>query len=890
MKNSVVARAIAIIGGALLISSGAFSQAKPDCPKVSEAKPWLNPGYAPECRAQYVLEYLKTVDDKLEFIQAGNRPQPGQRNVLEELGLKRGGGSDGPAGVRAGHGSTALPSPLTVSASFDPKIATLFGDLLGQEFFAAGLSSITGPAMDIARTWHFGRTTESFGEDPFLEASVVGPEIRAIQAHHIIATMKHFTAYNEEQGRLGDQPIGVGPAVNEVMSERALREIYLPAFHAAVKVGGVGSVMCSFPQINGAYACQNPYTLNVLKKEWGFEGMVVPDFPDAQRSIVPALLAGLDQGSLTPNPDNGGRPSFIGEKSLKQAIEDGTFPMSRLDDLVLRRLVIPFRIGVFDNPSTRLGPEGLSTPERRAAAATVIEAGSVLLKNDKAALPLGPAVHTVAVIGVQATDKAWVVEQGSPRVEPTHLAPALAAIESRMGSNGRVTFSPGTLGLAPLPVIPASMLKTPEGRPGVRVEYFNNPKGDFSGKPLAVRVEPTLNMEKIPQIPGLAEDLHWSARYTTIFTPDQTGVQKFTVDGTSAAHLWIDGKFMGEFVQSDFEDTVYASVPMTAGKPVTIRLEYEPRDSIGNAKVPMFGVVLGPYITLGWAEPDHLIEDATAAAKKADVAVVFAGHKVGEGNDRLHLGLQNDQDALIEAVAKANPHTIVVLNTGGAVTMPWLNQVAAVLEMWLPGDAGGPAAARLLFGDAEPGGRLPVTFPADETQGPAMKSSEYPGALRADGSIDTAHFDEGIFVGYRYWDQYGQQPLFPFGYGLSYTKFMVKGLAVSPSPDGGATVDVSVKNIGARAGSEVAQVYLSFPKSAGEPPRQLKAFGKIMLEPGGEQVLHLKLDPDAFEYWDQQHHHWTTPSGAYQVSVGTSSREILWSAAITAAAITPAIR
>jgi beta-glucosidase len=322
---------------------------------------------------------------------------------------------------------------------------------------------------------------------------------------------------------------------------------------------------------------------------------------------------------------------------------------------------------------------------------------------------------------------------------------------------------------------------------------------------------------------------------------------------------------------------------MTAGQPVPIRIEYTPVASLGAAARDQFGLKLGVYTALGWAAPDDLIAQAADAAKKADVAVVFVGQQLGERMDRMSLALTNDQDALIEAVAKANPHTVVVLNTGGAITMPWLDHVAGVLEMWLPGDADGSAAAKLLFGDADPGGRLPVTFPKDETQGPATKPSEYPGDLRESGSIDTTHFDEGIFIGYRYWDQNNQTPLFPFGYGLSYTTFTVKGVGAKADPNGGATVDVMVKNTGKRAGNEIVQVYLGFPKAAGEPPKQLKGLAKVALKPGEEQRVQVKLDAEAFRYWDDAKNGGTTAPGAYQVTVGNSSRDFAYTTNVTVA-------
>ena len=882
---------IGIAVAATLAAAPVLAQKPPvtcPTPPASESRPWLNKDYAPACRARYVLQQLKTVDDKFAFLASsgGGRANANARNVMTELGLVRGRGSDGPAGVRGTPTATAFPTPLSLAANFDPAMATHFGDLMGQDFVAAGLNSMLGPAMDIPRTWHFGRTTESFGEDPFLVASTVAPEIAAIQAHHVVTTMKHYAAYTQEQGRSGDQPTGERPAVNEDISERALREIYLPGFHAAVVKGGAGAVMCSFPHINGTYACENPLTLNILKNEWGFDGYVTPDFPDAQRSIIPAFMAGLDSGTLapvtaSPNGQVQGN-AFTGQKSLRQGVDDGEVPVSRLDDIILRRLTSSFRVGVFDYPSKKVEGD-VSTPERRAATVEIITGGAVLLKNDKSVLPFGPAVKTIALIGPQATDKAIAVEQGSPYVEPMHLAPVLKSVEDRAGHAIKVSYSAGTLGLSPLPVVPTAMLKTPSGQPGVLAEYFANPKSDFAGKPLATRVEPTIDLSKVPDIPGLPANLQWSVRYTAMFTPAASGIQHLTLNGSSEGALYVDNKFIGRFLRDDFQDTVYANVPMTAGKPVQIRVEYGPREAFGTEKRFQFGINFGPYVTLGYSAPNDLMAQAVETARHADVAVVFAGMQVGEGMDRQHLTLASDQDALIEAIAKANPHTVVVLNTGGAVTMPWLNQVAAVLETWLPGDSIGPATAKLLFGDAAPGGRLPITFPADETQGPGTKESEYPGTAYPDGSLDTAHFDEGLLVGYRYWDQYNQKPLFPFGYGLSYTTFSLKGNGAKPAANGGATVDATIKNTGVREGSDVLQVYLGFPKSAGEPPKQLKAFQKVQLKPGGEKAVTLTLDPDAFKYWNDSSHSWTTAPGIYTVMLGRSSRDIVWTGQITPA-------
>jgi beta-glucosidase len=288
------------------------------------------------------------------------------------------------------------------------------------------------------------------------------------------------------------------------------------------------------------------------------------------------------------------------------------------------------------------------------------------------------------------------------------------------------------------------------------------------------------------------------------------------------------------------------------------------------------GTMLGPVVHLGWSGPNDLIANAVSAARKADVAIVFVGHKVGEGADRMTLALPNDQDALIAAVAAANPRTIVVLQTGGAVTMPWLNKVAAVLEMWLPGDAFGPAAARLVFGDDEPGGRLPLTFPKDESQGPAQLTSQYPGTLDSTGALQDVHYDERLEVGYRFWDAHDQAPLFPFGYGLSYASTQISAHSARLTADGGAEVDVLLKNTGARPGSEVAQAYIGFPAQSGEPPKQLKAFRKVMLKPGESRSLTIKLEPRVFAHWDEQQSRWRVTAGTYRIMVGRSSRDMVY--------------
>jgi beta-glucosidase len=880
-------RAIAAIGLAGVVATAAAAQTSGSAEQWAtqgaeckapqgEAQPWANKSYTPECRARYALGEFKSLDEKLRYLSP---PPPNQKSAVRDvaavLHLPQIAGSDGPAGVVRG-AATAMPSPLTVAASFDPAMATKYGTVLGEEFRAAGLGTILGPAFDTARTWRFGRLSESMGEDPFLAAAMAGPEVRAISDRGVNVTMKHYAAYTQEAGRVGDQPSGSAQTVDNIVSEKALREIYLPPFEAAVKQGGAGAAMCSFPRINGTYACENAHLFDILKREWGFDGAVGPDFPSAQRSITRAVIAGLDSGSFAASPFNA---ALAHEKPLAQAARDGDVPEARIDDMILRRLVPMFRLGQYDNPPGN-GLADVSTPEHRQTAAEIVSAGTVLLKNDAGVLPLGKLVRSIALIGVQATDRATVVEQGSPYVKPVHLQPVLAAIQARASERIAVTQADGTLGLGALPPFDAAQVAAPGGEPGWRAEYFANPNLDFSGAPIATAVVADPSLDKAPAVDGLPKSNQWSVRYTGTFTPAESGVHRFTLHGSGTARLLVDGKPQGQFEWADFGAAAYANLELPAGKPVALEIDYTPRSALRDQRMEMFGMEMGLTLRVGHAPPDDLIAKAVETARQADVAVVFAGERVGEGMDRSTLTLQADQDRLIEAVAAANPNTVVVLSTGGPVAMPWLGKVAAVMETWLPGDAFGPAMAAMLFGDAEPGGRLPVTFPADEGQGPGTRRAEFPGVTDpVTGRLAEAYFTEGVNVGYRFWDTHEQPPLFAFGHGLGYGDIALEGLGVDDGADGDKVVRVRLINNGSRPGSAVPQVYLGFPAAAHEPPKQLKGFAKVLLQPGETREIEVALPPTAFRFWNEGEAAWIV-GGSYTVMLGSSSRDIVWREAV----------
>jgi beta-glucosidase len=861
-------------GPAAQVSSGA-------CPaRANRERPWLDTGLTPECRAGAFVAQLKTMDEKLAAVSG----------PLEAYGLYTANGGDGPAGPANAPGVLALPNPLTLAASFDPDLATAYGSTVGHEFRAQGDQHMLGPTIDIARTWRAGRIPESYGEDPYLQARIAAPYIKAVQAQGVAVTLKHFAIYAQEQGRTGDLPFGERPAVNNIVSERVMREIYLPSFEAAVTEGGAMNVMCSFPRVNGVYACENPFLLNILKSEWGMRGSVAPDFPDAQRSVIAAVNAGLDSGNFgaTRAPAaaaDGGPPvgaeglgaalggsGVPGGVTLKTAVESGKVSPARLDDMIRRRLIPLFAVGAGGaSPApkgTAADAQGLATALRTA------ESGAVLLRNEHGILPFSPAVKSVAIIGEQAGPKPRVTTEGSSWVPPIHLTSALDAIRARAGSSVAVTYAEGSQPLGELPPIPATVFKTPTGVQGLEAAYYANPNLNFTGAPIATRVEAGVNLPGPPRIAGLPGNNGWSVVWTGTLTPRVSGAHDFSIAGSASGRLFIDGKLVSHFDRVDFGAVSHARVTLKAGQPVKIRVEYTPREAAPIPAMHMLGTTLGTMMALGWAEPNDRIAKAVDAARKADVAVVFVGDGHGEGADRDTLRLSEDQNALIEAVAAANPRTVVVLSTAGAVAMPWASRVSGILETWYAGDMYGQAVSRLLFGDASPQGRLPLTFPRDETQGPATKARNYPGLNGPDGSFAEAYFDEGLEVGYRWYDAHKQTPLYPFGFGLTYSAMPISGVSVA-AQDGVIHVKATVRNAGVRDDAQVVQVYAGVP-AAGEPPQRLVGFQKVILKPGESRTVDIVVPAKSLRVWDERVEAWRTPKGAYRIMVGRSSRDVVF--------------
>jgi beta-glucosidase len=797
-------------------------------------EPWRDTSQPPGQRAAELLAAM-TPEQKVAMAL-------GDYASLASLGVPTLPSDDGPSGIRA-DGTTSFPSAQTLAATFDRDLARAYGEAIGAEARGKGFNWWLGPAMDIARTPLAGRQPENLGEDPFLAGETVAQEVTGAKSRHVIATLKHYVANNAEWGRIGfNTPTGRAGNVNAIVSERALQEIYEAPFKRAIRKSTADAVMCSYNRLNGPQTCESPGLLSDLEAS-GFDGFVAPDFIFAVKDPLAATLAGLDVPALG---GPGGRTAAM--------FTSGQVPAARLDDLVRRTLFAMFDSGAFDDP---LGPAAanVSTPEHQALATKVSAGGMVLLRNERHALPLGGhGLRSIAVIGPSGDDAVYI-SGGSSAVTPAPGATVtpLAGIRARAGSGVDVTAAQGSLGDVPLTTI------VPGDAPGFAASYWNN--GDFSGAPALTRTDPTVDLAAAPAGVGPL----WSARWTGSVTPTESGLYRFSLLQAGLATLWVDGQRVGPGYREGVQFIagprypMQAAVRLTAGKPVSIRVDY-------SSSAQLFGA----QVHLAWQPPSASgIPAAVEAARHADAAIVLADNASGEGMDHVGLGLPGDQDQLIDAVAAVNRRTIVVLNTGSPVLMPWLHRVEGVLQAWYPGQQFGAALASVLFGDSDPGGRLPITFPASDAQGPAppTRPERYPGVN------GEQRYDEGIFVGYRWYDQFRQQPLFPFGYGLSYADFRFGDVRLR-FDHGAVTASTRVTNTSRRSGSTVAQAYLSFPRSAGEPPRQLKGYEKVQLAPGRSAVVSFRLDRADLTYFDEGAHRQVVAGGRYTLSVGSSSRDL----------------
>ncbi|MGA1811404.1 glycoside hydrolase family 3 C-terminal domain-containing protein [Frondihabitans sp. 4ASC-45] len=772
--------------------------------------------------------------------------------------------------------ATALPAPIALGATWDTAMASAYGDVLGKEVRATGQNGLLGPTGDLVRDPRWGRQFEALGEDPALASALIGPEIKAVQSHDVVATIKHPAVYNEETSRLNDG--------NVTVSERALRETYLAPIEASIKAG-VGSAMCSFNKVNTVYACESAEVFDILKKSYGFKGFIRTDY-GAAHSTVAAANSGLD----VEFPAAG----YFGQP-LIDAVNNGQVSRATVDDKVHRVLRTMFAMGSFDRP---VGTSPLTVSADRAAARQIAEKSAVLLKNSavkgtasrSAVLPLNPAkTKSVAVIGADAD--ALATGGGSSVVKPTASVTPLAGIKKRLGSSAVVSFTPGTDPVGPAhslsgAAVPSSVM-APASDPtasGLKAEYWFG--RDTSGTPNVTRTDkqvalsagflaiPGLYGSSVPAVPGYNFGGPLSARWTGTITAPADGAYTLSLTGFGSSSLFLDGKQIidGSDPHAVRTDTG-ATLRLAKGEAHELRVEYT-NDATDPDQESSADLVMT------WTHPSQVVvpavAKAVAAAKAASVAVVFARDYVGEGRDKKTLTLANEQDALIAAVTKANPRTVVVLTTSGSVNMPWLASVPSVLEAWYGGQEQGTAIARVLFGDVNPSGKLPVTFAKNDAATPTSAPASFPG-------LDRTATVDGVNIGYQAYRAAKIAPQFAFGTGLSYTKFGYSKFAVATSKKtvtrgapASVTAKVRVTNSGTRTGTETAQVYVgTLPsKTVATSPQKLAGFAKVTLRPGQSKTITVKLNARAFAYWNSAKDVWATPTGKTAVSVGSSSADI----------------
>lgn len=836
---------VALYAGALLAASSAMSSGV--VAGATTPTPSAGSGGDPSAPRERALALVgrMTLDEKIAQVHGAGfafgtgfagRVPGNPRLGIPDLYL-----ADGPGGV--GNGSTGVtqwPSATNAAATWDRDLLRRYGAATGAEQFAKGHNLVLAPTVNILRIPRWGRSFETYGEDPYLSGQTAAAMVEGIQSQHVIAAVKHFAVNNQEVLR---------DSVDVRVPPRALHEIYLPAFRAAVQDAGAGAVVCSYNRVGGTHACENADLLTrTLKDAWAFDGFVLSDWM-ATHSTVGSASAGLD----LEMPDG----IHFGD-ALREAVRSGQVPQERLDDMVVRILTAMIRVGLLDHPAPATPAQQVSTPAHQELARRLSEQGSVLLRNEGGVLPVDPRrVRSIAVIGDAADAGAQTVGGGSAVVNPSRppVTP-LAGITARAGSDVEVTYARGTLGIGALPSVPDTALTPREGTgAGLSTTYFTGPEQT------SPTVGPVQNVGATPLPEGAL-----SARWEGTLTVPRPGTYRFALAGgggvfptTGGGGLRVDGTTVVT-LHPDAELVQDGLVELAAG-PHRIRVDWTPPGNL---------IGEGPAtIQLGW-QPDaqSLIDEAVTAARRADVAVVVASDLTGEGMDRASLALPADQDRLISAVAAANPRTVVVLTTSGAVLMPWIRSVPGVVAAWYGGQEAGTALASLLFGDVNPSGRLPLTFPASDRQGPGQEPAEYPG----DGAA--VSYAEDLLVGYRWYDATRTTPLFPFGHGLSYTTFRYSDLRVRTHRDGTVGVGLTVTNTGRRAGAEVVQLYLEDPPATGEPPRRLAGHRKVTLRPGESVLVDLVLDRRVLSTWDPATREWRVAPGEYRVLVGGSSREL----------------
>ena len=864
-RASACSAALLAVGGLLATPPTAPAQA----PAARQAL-----DSAQEARVDTLLKQM-TLEEKIDLISGTGFGT----HALPRLNIPALAMTDGPVGARIPPPSTAMAAGIGLAATWDPALAERVGGQIARDARSRGAHFLLGPGVNIYRAPMNGRNFEYFGEDPLLAGRIAVGYITGVQGQGVSATIKHFLGNNSEFAR---------NTSDSVIDERALREIYLPAFETAVKDGHVGAIMDSYNLTNGAYMTQNGYfNTDIAKTQWGFPGLIMSDW-GATHDTLGAANGGMDLEMPVGQ--------YFNRRTLLPAVQGGQVTVAAIDDKVRRLLRLAVRFGWMDRPQTDLSVS-LYNQQGRLAALDGAREGMVLLKNADGLLPLDRSrVKTIAVIG-PAAFPAVATAGGSGHVPSFSSVSLLQGLGDALGTAGTVTYARG-LPTTTQMARATGFTTTPGGRRGLTVETFAT--ADLTGTPASTRVErsasagrpfsfedfdfsdiapppdPPAGGAAAPPAGPLGQSIPppFSARWTGYYTPASAGDHDLFVQGPDRFRVLVDDKIVIDCTRIPRAALSQARMALAAGAHKIVLEQFG---------APAFG---GTFLRMGIVSEAGMVDPtAVALAARADVAVVAVGFDdqiETEGADR-EFALPPGQDALVRAVAAANKNTVVVVTSGGSVDVtPWLDRVPALMEAWYPGQEGGTALAEALFGVVNPSGRLPISWERRPEDNPSYSSYYY-----AAPDSNRIEYHDGVFVGYRGYEHSRTQPLFPFGHGLSYTTFRyanlsVKPVSAGPGPGPHYTVSFDVSNTGRRAGADVAQVYVADAHAAvPRPPKELKGFARVGLAPGQTRHVQVLLNGRAFTYYDVGAKRWHADPGEFGILVGRSSQDIALQGKVT---------
>jgi len=802
-----------------------------------------------EKRVDYLL-YEMTLEEKIDQLYGDGLKT--KSNV--RLGIPGFEMSDGPIGVRTGK-ATAFPAGVALASSWDTNLVARVAKAIAIEAKAKGLNMMLGPTVNIHRLAIGGRNFESFSEDPYLASRMAVAYIKAMQSEKVIACVKHFCCNDQEWERM---------RYDAVIDARTMHEIHMPAFKAAVQEAGAYTVMSAYNKINGLYASENPILLTeILKDKWGFKGFVISDW-EATHSTLASATAGLDLEMPTG--------VYFGDSLLRLA-RNGKVSQAMIDDKVRRILYVKFKAGLFDTTPV-IDELKVNTKAHQELALEAAQKGIILLKNKNEILPLDRnKLKKIAVIGPNA-NVARTGAGGSSQVNPYYAIKPLEALKTKFGDKIDFDFAQGDeIDIKGLTIIDSKYLVAENGEKGLSAAYWDKANLEealaykVSSQPTLTRVDAKVDFTyNDPESPDAKIDKdYWIARWSGKLKPPISRKYKLYTQTDDGIRMYFNGKLVIDNWDVHGTEKDSFEVDMEGFKTYDIKIEY-------------FEGNMGAVVKLGWDLPQdgastaagNLIAEAVEMAKNAEVAIIFAGMSnqyESEGFDtKTGLKLPSKQDSLIAAVAKANKNTIVCLTNGNSLAMPWLDDVAAVLEGWYSGQEVGNAFANVLFGQYNPSGKLTTSLIRSE--------SDMPMFLKYKDTTFKVVYDEKWAVGYRYFDKYKKEALFPFGFGLSYTQFKYNDLKIT-SANTQLVVSFTIKNIGTKTGEEIAQLYVKNPTdNVPRPVRELKGFAKVELKPGQSKKVELKIDTQNLNYYNVSKKDFESLPGDYEIQVGASSRDI----------------